>query len=147
MSAVENFLTDLEEDQVIEAIRKAEKNTSGEIRIHLENSCNSQHIESRTKEVFHYLKMDNTKLQNGVLIYVAVNNKQFCIYGDDGINSMVSEDFWNSTRDIIQNQFALENFKQGLIDGVLKAGQELEKHFPWQHFDTDELPNEISKSK
>ena len=144
MSNVEDFLTTIEEQEIIAAIRDAEKNTSGEIRIHIERESNLDAFE-RAMEVFHYLKMDNTKLQNGVLIYVAVDEKTFVIYGDKGINEVVPTDFWDSTKNIMQSHFKSHQFKQGLIEGVLKAGEQLEKHFPWIHGDRDELPNEISK--
>ena len=144
MSKVEDFLTKTEEQEIIDAIRKAEQNTSGEIRIHIEKTSSNDAFD-RAMEVFHYLKMDNTKLQNGVLIYVAVEDKTFVIYGDKGINDVVPTDFWDSTKDVMQSFFKVGNFKQGLIDGVLKAGKQLESHFPWIHGDMNELPNEISK--
>ena len=144
MSNIEDFLSSAEEKEIIEAIRVAEKATSGEIRIHIENSSQLDGYE-RAMEVFHYLKMDNTKLQNGVLIYVAVEDKTFVIYGDKGINDVVPIGFWDSTKDVMQSHFKNSNFKQGLIEGVLKAGEQLEKHFPWIHGDQNELPNDISK--
>ncbi len=144
MSNVEDFLTHKEEQEIIQAIRTAEQNTSGEIRVHIERTSKKD-IFDRAMEVFHLLKMDNTKLQNGVLIYVAIEDKNFVIYGDKGINDVVGTDFWNSTRDIMVSHFKVGNFKQGLIEGVLKAGKELETHFPWTHFDTNELPDNISK--
>ena len=146
MSKIENFLSAKDEAEIIDAIRIAESKTSGEIRVHIEASLNES-IEKSALEVFYHLKMDNTKLQNSVLIYVAVDDKSFCIYGDKGINSVVESDFWDCTKDTIQNRFKLGQFKQGLIDGILNAGQELGKHFPWDHqHDTDELSNEISKA-
>ncbi|GAA4298867.1 TPM domain-containing protein [Aestuariibaculum suncheonense] len=144
MSKVEDFLTESEEQEVVDAIRKAELKTSGEIRVHLEKTSKGDAYK-RALEVFHLLKMDNTKEQNGVLIYVAVEDKAFVICGDKGINDVVPTDFWNSTKDIIQSHFKAGNFKQGLVDGVLKAGKELETHFPWQHGDVNELSNDISK--
>jgi len=144
MSKVEDFLTTSEEQEVVRAIVEAEKNTSGEIRVHIEASSKIDHY-NRAKEVFHYLKMDNTKESNGVLIYVAVLDRKFTIYGDAGINKVVPKDFWNSTKDAIASEFKKGNFKQGLISGLTKAGQELEHHFPWKHGDTNELSNEISK--
>lgn len=144
MSKIEDFLSSEEEQQIISAIREAESQTSGEIRIHIENSS-SKDVFERAREVFHYLKMDNTKLQNGVLIYVAVSDKTFVIYGDKGINDAVPNDFWNSTKDVIESHFKNGNFKQGLIEGVLKAGEQLQMHFPWIHGDFNELPNTISK--
>ena len=144
MSKVEDFLTDREEQEIIEAIRKAEQNTSGEIRVHIERTSNID-IFNRALEVFHFLKMDNTKLQNGVLIYVAVDDKNFVIYGDKGINDVVASNFWDSTKDIMVSHFKARNYAQGLIEGVLKAGQQLENHFPWEHMDRNELPDHISK--
>ena len=145
MSKVEDFLTAQEEQEVVKAILEAEKNTSGEIRVHLEAHTKLNHFK-RAKEVFHTLKMDNTKEENGVLIYVAVNDKKFVICGDRGINQKVPENFWNTTKDAISKQFKLGNFKQGLIDGILKAGTALEAHFPWRHGDVNELSDEISKN-
>ena len=144
MSKIEAFLTAEEEQEIIKAIRTAEQNTSGEIRVHIEKSSGKDTFE-RAMEVFHYLKMDNTKQQNGVLIYVAVEDKTFVIYGDKGINDVVPVGFWDSTKDIMQSHFKKGNFKQGLIEGILKAGQELETHFPWIHGDVNELPDDISK--
>lgn len=145
MSNLEDFLSSKDEERIVEAIRVAEKNTSGEIRVHIENNC-ANDIFEHTMEVFHYLKMDNTKQQNGVLIYVAIQNKSFVIYGDKGINAVVDENFWNSTRDIISFHFKKGNFVKGLIEGVDKAGKELSKHFPWFNGNSNELENTISKS-
>ncbi|ARV07542.1 hypothetical protein BTO04_12960 [Polaribacter sp. SA4-10] len=144
MSKVEAFLSQEEEQEIISAIRVAEKNTSGEIRVHIEATSEKNH-DDRSLEVFHMLKMNNTKDENAVLIYVAVKDKKFVIYGDKGINEVVPDDFWNTTKDVMQNHFKLGDFKQGLVAGILKAGEELQEHFPWQIDDEDELSNEISK--
>lgn len=144
MSKVEAFLTKEEEQEIIAAIRTAESNTSGEIRVHMEATSTKDHFD-RTLEVFHMLKMNNTKDENAVLIYVAVKDKKFVIYGDKGINNVVLSDFWNATKDVMQNHFKNNNFKQGLVEGILKAGEELKHHFPWQIDDENELSNEISK--
>lgn len=144
MSKVENFLSASDEQEIVEAILTAEKNTSGEIRVHIESHTRLNHYD-RAREVFHFLKMDNTKEENGVLLYVAVNDKKFSICGDKGIDKVVPENFWAATKDIIQSHFKEGNFKDGILEGVLKAGTELEKHFPWKHGDTNELSNEISK--
>lgn len=145
MSKVEDFLSAEEEQEIIAAIRTAERNTSGEIRVHLEKHTDSNTFD-RALEVFHLLKMDTTKLRNGVLIYVAVADKTFVIYGDEGINDVVPTDFWNTTRDAMRNQFRQGNFTKGLIEGILQAGLELQTHFPWDaDTDENELSNEISK--
>jgi uncharacterized membrane protein len=138
------FLSNQEEEDIINAIKIAEQNTSGEIRVHIENGSNKDAFE-RAKEVFHILKMDNTKLQNGVLIYVSLKNRTFAICGDHGINAVVCPDFWDSTKNIIQLHFKQGQFKQGLIEGILIAGEQLKKYFPWQEDDKNELTDEISK--
>jgi uncharacterized membrane protein len=143
MSKVEDFLSKADELEIVEAIRIAEKNTSGEIRVHIEKKTSLIPIE-RAKEVFLKLKMNHTKFENGVLIYVAVASKSFAIFGGKGIDAVVPENFWNSTRDIIASHFKKGNFKQGLIDGIENAGEQLKKHFPWDEDDTNELSNEIS---
>jgi len=144
LDKIEAFLTSSEEQEVIEAIRKAELNTSGEIRVHIEETSKGDAV-NRSLEVFYMLKMDNTKLQNAMLIYVAVEEKTFVIYGDKGINDVVSKNFWDSTKDVMQSHFKKGNFKQGLVDGILKSGEQLKKCFPFHASDTNELTNEISK--
>ena len=144
MSKSEEFLTKEEESAIVEAIRVAEKETSGEIRVHIEKTTSKVPFD-RALEVFHELKMDETHLKNGVLIYLAVADKKFVICGDQGINEVVPVDFWDSTKDIMATQFKTGNFKQGLIEGIVKAGEQLRQHFPYVEGDTNELSNEISK--
>jgi len=144
MSKVEAFLSQSEEKEVVEAIQMAEENTSGEIRVHIEKETSIAPID-RAVEVFSMLKMENTKDRNGVIIYVAVKSKQFAIYGDQGINEKVADDFWNATKDIMLHHFKNGNNKQALVEGILSAGQQLKYHFPHQDDDVNELSNEISK--
>ncbi|MEZ4810732.1 MAG: TPM domain-containing protein [Allomuricauda sp.] len=144
MSHVEEFLTADEEQEIIDAIIEAEKNTSGEIRVHIEASAKIDHF-SRAQQLFHFLKMDNTKDGNGVLIYVAVDDRKFVIYGDTGIDRAVPKGFWDSTKDVISSHFQTGNFKEGIKEGILRAGKELEAHFPWNQNDTNELSDAISK--
>jgi uncharacterized membrane protein len=144
MSKVEDFLTKEEEQEIVEAIRMAEKETSGEIRVHIEKTTSIDAFD-RALEVFHLLEMNKTELKNGVLIYVAVKDKTFVICGDQGINELVPNDFWNTTKEVMADHFKNGNFKNGLIDGIIKAGNQLKIYFPFQEGDTNELSNEISK--
>jgi uncharacterized membrane protein len=144
MSKTEEFLTPEAEEEVINAIQIAEKHTSGEIRVHIEQGSTTDALE-RAKEVFHLLKMDQTKLQNGVLIYLDIKHRTFSICGDNGINAVVAPDFWNSTKDIMELHFKQGKFKQGLIEGILLAGEQLKTYFPWQEDDRNELSDTISK--
>ena len=143
MSKVEDFLTTTEEQEIIEAIRMAENNTSGEIRVHLEKSTEKDALE-RAKEVFYFLKMDETKQQNGVLFYVAVDDKLFSILGDKGIDNAVPNDFWNSIKDNVLHKFSNGNYVEGLKQGIIETGTKLKEFFPYQSDDKNELPDEIS---
>ena len=145
MSENKPFLTKTEEQEIIEAIVIAEKNTSGEIRVHIEENSTIPSME-RAKEVFHILNMDATELKNGVLFYICTETKSFAILGDKGINDLVAPDFWNSTKDVVIEKFKNGQYKEGLIKGILEAGKQLKKHFPYDdETDTNELSNEISR--
>ncbi len=144
MSKVEDFLTQQQEQQIIDAIRAAEKNTSGEIRVHIEK-CSKKETIDRANEVFCYLKMDETKTQNGVLFYLGIDDKKFAIVGDKGINQKVPTDFWNSTKDIVLTEFKKNNFTNGLVQGINEAGKQLKTYFPYNSADINELPNVVSK--
>lgn len=141
----EKFLSREDEADVIEAIRLAESRTSGEIRVHIEQHTDEDHFK-RATQIFHLLKMDNTLQRNGVLVYVAVSDHRFVICGDKGINEAVEPDFWDCTKDAMAEHFKNGAFKQGLIAGIMRAGERLEHYFPWTHEDTDQLSNEITRS-
>ena len=145
MSKTEDFLSLEEEKAVVAAIVAAEKQTSGEIRVHIEGHSEETAM-ARCQALFHYLKMDNTQDRNGVLIYVAVEDRLLAIVGDTGIDAVTPDDFWESTRDAMLSAFKNGQCAQGLINGVQTAGQALAQHFPWNDNDTNELPNAISKS-
>src|SRR5699024_9151640 len=102
-------------------------------------------LHTRAQEVFYKLNMQQTKRRNGVLIYLAVNDRKFYILGDKGIHEKVPEDFWESTKDVMQSHFKKGQFKEGLIEGILLAGRQLKKHFPHTEDDTNELSDEISR--
>lgn len=145
MTKLKDFLSKKDEEEIIAAINEAEKSTSGEIRVHIEAHTDEDHFEHALK-VFQQLEMHKTKQRNGVLIYIAVNDHQFVILGDEGINARVPNDFWESTKDVMQSHFRNRAFKEGIIAGILETGEELKSHFPYQEDDQDELSNEISKS-
>ncbi|MBT8253711.1 MAG: TPM domain-containing protein [Flavobacteriaceae bacterium] len=145
MDLIEEFLSPKQEQQIIEAIRQAELSSSGEIRIHIENQCNGVPYD-RAREIFSLLGMDRTQLKNGVLIYVAVSDHCFAICGDTGINALVPDHFWDDIKEIIQISFSSGEYSDGLTEAVLKIGEQLKSHFPWDSNDTNELPDFISRS-
>lgn len=145
MSAANDFFTPEEEQQIVNAIIEAEKNTSGEIRVHIEIHSEKPPLE-RAQEVFFTLGMDKTSARNGVLFYVGIDDHTFAIIGDEGIDKAVESDFWDCTRDVVIDHFKNGRFAQGLSEGVIKAGDRLKQYFPFSNEDRDELPNEISKN-
>lgn len=144
MPGTNNFLTPADEEAIIAAIQQAEKNTSGEIRIHIENHSEKPPLE-RAQEVFHVLGMDATSQRNGVLFYVGVSDRSFAIIGDEGIDKAVEADFWDCTRDIVISNFKEGRFSDGLVAGILRAGDRLQAYFPFNNEDKNELPDTISK--
>ena len=142
----EDFLTADQQKTVVDAVRLAEKGTSGEIRIHIDGDCPSSALE-RAEEVFGKLGMHRTKLRNGVLIYLACNSKVFSIVGDKGINDVVPEHFWEDVIAMMGAEFRSGRFTEGLSRGVLMAGEKLQAFFPYQKDDVNEQPDEISFGK
>ena len=142
---VEAFLSSSDEIAVVEAINEAEKNTSGEIRVHIENHSEKPPLE-RAKEVFFELKMNETQARNGVLFYIGVADHSFAILGDEGIDKVVEADFWECTKNVVIENFKAGKFREGLVEGIKNAGEKLKIHFPFNSGDENELSNEISRS-
>lgn len=133
-----------EDDQklVVEAIKRAELNTSGEIRVGIVSRCKKD-VMRRAAKAFVNLKMGKTEQHNGVLIYIAINDRKVAIVGDSGINQKVPDDFWESTKNLMIEKFKQGNIVDGLIAGVERAGEQLKALFPYKSGDVDELSNEI----
>lgn len=141
-----SFFSTEQQRQIVEAIKTAELNTSGEIRVHVENHCKGD-ILDRSVMVFNTLKMDKTAARNGVLIYLAVTDKKFAIIGDEGINVLVEHDFWNDVKDEMSRHFREGDFTGGVVNGILRVGEKLKAFFPYQSDDVNELPDDISFGK
>ena len=138
-----SFFTQEQQDRIVQAIREAETNTSGEIKVHIEKECPCD-VMAHAKEVFLHLKLHETSLRNGVLFYLALESHKFAILGDSGINSVVPDNFWLQIKDTMRSQFKQGFFTEGLCTGILMAGQELKAHFPFQANDKNELSDDIS---
>ncbi len=137
------LFTPEQEKTVTDAIKQAEQNTSGEIRVHVEN-YDKDDVLDRAAYWFAKLEMHKTKERNGVLFYLAVDARKFAILGDAGINSKVPEGFWNEIKDTMVEYFKQGKFAEGLAKGILMAGEQLKKYFPHQKDDINELSDEIS---
>ena len=137
------LLTREQEQAVSEAIKFAEKLSTGEIRVHIEASCEGDAFQ-RALEVFHFLGMTQTKARNGVLIFLAVQSKKFAVVGDKGIHQVVGKSFWNQVRDSMQEDFRNGKFAEGLICGIHEIGRQLKSHFPADDSDINELSDGVS---
>lgn len=140
---VQKYFTEENKLQIANAIRTAENNTSGEIRVHIEKHC-SEDVLDRAAFWFEKLEMHKTELRNGVLFYLAIEDHKFAILGDAGINQKVSAGFWNETKEIVIRKFKENKIAEGLADGIIKAGEQLKVHFPFKKDDLNELSDEIS---
>jgi uncharacterized membrane protein len=140
----EKLFSTADRDIIISAIKNAEKETSGEIQVHIESHC-KEDVLDRAAEVFEKLKMHKTKHRNAVLFYLAVEDHKFAILGDAGINSVVPDHFWENIKEEMLVHFKAGAFTEGLRKGIEMSGQQLQQHFPYdQKGDINELPNEIS---
>lgn len=137
------MLSKKEQQQIVLAIREAEKTTSGEIRVHVSKHCKGNVLDCAAN-TFKKLEMHKTALRNGTLIYVAVKEKQLAIIGDAGINQVVSDDFWEETLDLMRSFFRQGQMTEGICKGIEKVGALLKHYFPYQEDDTNELPDEVS---
>jgi uncharacterized membrane protein len=144
--SVQKYFTEENKLQIASAIRVAETNTSGEIRVHIEKNC-KEDVLDRAAYWFEQLGMHKTKLRNGVLFYLAVEDHKFAILGDAGINQKVPSDFWEETKELVISKFKEGSYAEGLAAGIIKAGEQLKQHFPFKSDDVNELSNEISFGK
>ncbi len=138
------FLDKSEQERIVDAIGLAEKNTSGEIRVHIESRCTINPYE-RAVEVFFMLGMDKTAARNGVLIYVAVDDHKLAIIGDEGINNVVPENFWEDALNDLRLHFSMSQFTEGIEKAIGRVGEKLKHYFPYdRRTDQNELSDAIS---
>ncbi len=138
-------ITETDEAQIVAAIQAAESNTSGEIRVHIEDTCTLEVLD-RAAQVFATLKMHQTKLRNGVLFYVALKSHKFAVLGDAGINAVVPKDFWQEINQTVIADFKADRYADGLSTGIRMAGDQLKSYFPYagEQKDINELSDDIS---
>ncbi|MCX6224112.1 MAG: TPM domain-containing protein [Bacteroidia bacterium] len=140
------FFTEKDQLAIKNAIAQAEKQTSGEIRVHIEDTFTGDVLD-QASFIFKKLKMHKTEYRNGVLFYLAIRNRKFAIIGDAGINSKVPEGFWDLIKEIMTEHFRNNRFTEGLAEGIKLAGEKLIEHYPYLQNDTNELSDEISFGK
>ncbi len=142
-SKIQNYISKTQQEEILEAILAAEKNCSGEIRVHIEKQNKLDPLK-RAWQVFTKLKMQETKDRNGILFYLAFESRQFAVIGDEGIHKVVGDEFWQKIKDAAINHFKQGEFVEGLVEGIKEAGASLKKHFPYSSSDKNELKDDIS---
>lgn len=140
---LEAIFSKAEEDRIIDTIREAEANTSGEIRVHLSQKSTQNAMET-TKQLFNELRMFNTTNRNAVLLHISLGSKSFAIYGDKGIHQVVPDHFWENTRNVMTKHFRAGDLIEGICAGVTYVGEQLKAHFPWKTDNVNELSDDIS---
>ncbi len=140
---ISKFFSKAEKEKIIQAIKEAENETSGEIRLHLESRCKGDPLE-RAVKVFEKLKIHETRLRNGTLIFLAVDDRKFAIFGDEGINEIVPDNFWDDVKEEMSQFFLKKQFADGISRGIFLIGEKLKDFFPYQDDDVNELPDDIS---
>ena len=138
------FFTPEEKGLIVEAIREAERGTSGEIRVYLERRGRGE-IMGRAKKVFRKLGMTRTKNRDGVLIYFSLSQHAFAVVGDEAIYAKAGDKFWKASAAGMEAHFTRGTFSGGLIQGIREIGQVLKRYFPREPGDVNELSNEVAE--
>lgn len=144
MSDIKTFFSASEQAAIVEAIMLAEKNTSGEIKLHLESTTNGELVLQKASTVFDNLEMEKTKHGNAVLIYMAIDDRSFAIWAGRGINLAVPQGYWESTVDLMKSYFKADQFATGITKGIHMIGTKLKQYYPIEANDQNELSNDIS---
>ena len=138
------FFSRSDNELIVQAIRDAEKETSGEIRVFVESKCRYIDPLHKAKKIFFHLKMDKTRHRNGVLFYIAIKDRQLAIYADTAIHKAIGEQYWKDVVNHILEFFNKENYAVGIKECVLKIGDALRSHFPYDAtVDKNDLPDGI----
>jgi len=143
---IQKFFTEIEKEAIKKAIYEAEMQTSGEIRVHIENVC-KEDVLDHTAFLFKQLGMHKTELRNGILFYLSIEDHQFAVIGDAGIHAKVGDDFWENIKNEMIDDFKKGEFCKGLCEGINKAGEQLKTFFPRSKNDINELNDDISFKK
>jgi uncharacterized membrane protein len=141
--AHKEFLAKLDQERIVQAIKDAEQQTSGEIRVHVQPRVTGGDLRTVAAKTFERLGMTKTALRDGVLLFIASEERQFMILGDQGIHEKVPPGFWDDIAAKLTSRFKNDEFTDGIIEAITAAGEKLKKFFPHGADDVDELPDEI----
>jgi uncharacterized membrane protein len=137
-------------DAIAAAVAEAERRTAGEIRVHIERRVNGTSHDAapdplaRARDVFAALRMHETALHAGVLVYLAVEDHKLAIVGDEGIHARVGEGYWERLRDRMVERLRSGAAREAVLEAVAEVGAVLAREFPRSPDDVDELPDTVS---
>ena len=136
------FIEQLDEARVTAAIAKAERQSSGEIRVYVTHHRIDDAL-ARARRRFLKLNMDRTRHRNAVLLYFAPRSHQFAIVGDTGIHEKCGDDFWRSAAEAMSAQFKEGRFTEAVESAIQQIGEVLARHFLRGPDDRNELPDSV----
>ena len=139
----QEFLGLIDQQRVVDAIKSAEQETSGEIRVHVQPRARGGDIRFVAERTFERLGMTKTSRRNGVLLFIATEENQFTILGDKGIDEKVPAGFWDDIAAKLTTRFRNGEFTDGIVEAIGAAGDHLKSYFPRMEGDVNELPDEI----
>ncbi len=139
----EDYFTPHQKQVIVDAIKQAEKQTSGEVRVFVESKCEYVNAIDRAKELFEQLDMHKTEERNAVIVYVALKHRQLAVFADAGIYEKTGANFWNDNVRLMLSHFNKEDYVDGIANVVKEIGEALQTHFPYQKNDINELPDDI----
>lgn len=138
------FFSAKDKEQIVQAIRVAEKETSGEIRIYVESKNAYMDAIDRAAEIFFKLKMQETDHRNAVLLYIAMKDHELALFADEGIYQKAGKEYWDNAVKNMLSQFTKENISNGIEQCITQIGQTLKEKFPYiPTEDKNELPDDI----
>ncbi len=138
------FITQLDEQRIVQAIGEAEKKTSGEIRVYISHKERHDAL-TFAKKRFQELGMSKTKQRNAVLIYIVPQTRQFAVLGDMGIHQKCGDAFWKEIVSAMSQRLKEDKFTEAIVEAIHNVGVVLQKHFPASREDINELPDEITR--
>ena len=135
-------LTKEASERIANTIQEAENRTSAEIKLVVIRHCWTD-IKSKAAKIFKKYELGKTKQRNCVLVLLVTANREFLIYGDQGIHEKVGPDFWEDTSRLMMTRFKDGAFGDGICEAIKRVGEKLACHFAYQADDENEISNEV----
>lgn len=147
MTSPRDLFSDEDIEAIEAAVAAAERDTSGEICVHIDHGCKGDPVK-KAKQIFAARNLHKTKFRNAVLFYIAIGDSKLAIWGDEGINAKVPDDFWQQEADLMLEKFKQAKYTQGLVEAIKLAGQRLQEYFPYeQKGSLNEIEDDVSFGK